>query len=196
MKRGGVGWTYGLTLLACCGDGASRRNFLAQKIGKILCQDYFSATRFRPGLGQRRRQFVVQRPALWQIARGVGGVQIAPALERAARGSFGADHLGVQHQCAARNAIGPAAFFQPQDALAGQNLPLDDPVQRPGPGNLVGAFGPHAGDVFRRAGGPAGGVLALPIDQVFDRLCPHTQFDDVQMIHDSLMRLTIGSMCG
>ena len=82
----------------------------------------------------------------------------------------------IKDNAAARDAVGAEDLVKSYDTLATQDLPLEDPVERPAIQQLVLFFGPHARDMTGQSIGPLGAGVALPVDEVLDLFCTDTQF--------------------
>ncbi len=131
------------------------------------------------GAGHVGRDGGILFAALGDVARGVCGLHVAPALKGAAWDGFCQDHLAIKVDGAAKDAVFTAGLLQPKDALAAQDQALDDPVKA---ASLhVGlTLWPHAGDVNGGAGGPTVALAVLPIGQVFDAIGADAEFLKMQ----------------
>src|SRR6056297_1025046 len=118
-----------------------------------------------------------------QIGGGIGGLQVAPALKRALGRGGCADDFGIEDKAAAADAVGADHLVEAQDALAALHEALNHPVDRAAVQHLVGAFGPHAGDVTRLTVGTARRGRRLPAHQAFDAVGADTELDEVQFGH-------------
>src|SRR6056297_3251749 len=138
-------------------------------------------------IGQRRRKLGGQAVFVLamggEIGGGIGGLQVAPALKRALGRGGCADDFGIEDKAAAADAVGADHLVEAQDALAALHEALNHPVDRAAVQHLVGAFGPHAGDVTRLTVGTARRGRRLPAHQAFDAVGADTELDEVQFGH-------------
>src|SRR5262245_36602421 len=113
-----------------------------------------------------------------EVARGVFGREIAPALERPPWPRLDQDELGLEHQMAAADA------FLVDEPLPAHDLAADHPVERAAVAQLVGALGHHARSVHVLGREPALPalleLLADPILEILDRVTADAKLDEMK----------------
>src|SRR5690606_8464765 len=101
-----------------------------------------------------------------------------------ARLPLGTDHLRLEHQVAAADALVIDERTDVQQALAALNLCLDDPVERSAVEQLGGPRRHHASrvELLGRLARPAALVQAEgdPFLQVLDAIAAHTELDEMK----------------
>src|SRR6185312_14186477 len=117
------------------------------------------------------------------VGRGVGRVEIAPALERALRHELGLHQRGLIDDAAMGHALADA-LLEVEDAVADADIALDHPVERAAVEHLVAPLGRHARPVDEHrllaALALLGELLLLPLAQVLDAVAADAELDDVE----------------
>src|SRR6185312_12636677 len=107
-----------------------------------------------------------------------------PALKRPHRPRRDRDHGPVEPDLAAADPVLVHERLEAEDALAGGDLPLDDPVERTAVEDLGRAFGRHPGDVDvprrRAAALRLRHPFLYPFAQVAKRIRADAELDEVQ----------------
>ena len=120
-------------------------------------------------------------PAL-EVGRGIGRLEVAPALERPVRCQHHGHQLLRQADTAA-GALLVGRRLQIDDRLAHLHEALDDPVERPAVEDFVTPLRHHARDVPepRRLQALAlRDLLLVPVAQLLDRVDADAQFNEMQ----------------
>src|SRR5215217_2593075 len=119
-----------------------------------------------------------------EVARGVLGVEVAPALERPARPRLDRDHHRLDDQAAAPDAVAVGERPDRGEPLPAGDLALDHPVERAAVDDRVEALRHHAGGMGLLVG-PAeapvmGAVLLDPILEVADRIAADAELQQME----------------
>src|SRR5215203_7305717 len=119
-----------------------------------------------------------------EVARGVLGVEVAPALERPARPRLDGDHHRLYDEAAAPDAVAVGERPDRGEPLPAGDLALDHPVEGAAVDDRVEALRHHAGGVGLLVGTAeapvVGAVLLDPILEVADRIAADAELQEVE----------------
>src|SRR5215208_3736108 len=123
-------------------------------------------------------------PGAAEVARGVLGVEVAPALERPARPRLDRDHHRLDDEASAPDAVAVGERPDRGEPLPAGNLALDHPVERAAVDDRVEALRHHAGGVGLLVGtaepSVMGAVLLNPILEVADRIAADAELQQME----------------
>src|SRR5262245_18999487 len=133
---------------------------------------------------QRLRHILGPWRSAVEVARGVFGREIAPALERPPRPRLDQGELGLEHQMAAADPFLVDEWPHVDEPLPAHDLAADHPVERAAVAQLVGALGHHARPVHVLEREPALPalleLLADPILEILDRVTADAKLDEMK----------------
>src|SRR5262249_49859576 len=133
---------------------------------------------------QRLRHILGTRRGAVEVAWGVFGREIAPALERPPRPRLDQDELRLEHQMAAADPLLVDEWPHIDEPLPAHDFAADHPVERAAVAQFIGALGHHARPVHVLGREPALPalleLLADPILEFFDRVTADAKLDEMQ----------------